>query len=407
MNFIRTQLATIEGTAIPYPYGGKQRQIDVDLDPQKLLERNISGADVVSAVNAQNLVMPQGTAKIGDREYDVELNSSPKSVEELNDLPVRIVNGATVYVRDMAYVHDGAGFQTNIVRQDGHRGALLTIMKTGNSSTLDIVKQVREALPRIEATLPPGLDVHTTADQSLFVRAAIDGVVREAILAACLTAAMILLFLGSWRSTLIVAISIPLSILTSLVVLHALGETINIMTLGGLALAVGILVDDATVEIENINRLLPEGRPLRETILLGAQQIALPALVATLSICIVFVPIFFMRGIAGHLFRPLAEAVVFAMLASYLLSRTLVPTLVPYFFRSEKRRHRRPGAQPENPGFFQQHHLDFDKAFERLRDTYIRALTWCMRHRLACGRAKGSRKCRCEQKGHLPLVVPR
>ena len=387
MNFIRTQLATIEGAGIPYPYGGKQRQIDVDLDPQKLLERNISGADVVTAVNAQNLVMPQGTAKIGDREYDIELNSSPKSVEELNDLPVRIVNGATVYVRDVAYVHDGAGFQTNIVRQDGHRGALLTIMKIGNASTLDIVKEVREALPRIEATLPPGLDVRTTADQSLFVRAAIDGVVREAILAACLTAAMILLFLGSWRSTIIVAISIPLSILTSLVVLHALGETINIMTLGGLALAVGILVDDATVEIENINRLLPEGRPLRETILLGAQQIALPALVATLSICIVFVPIFFMRGIAGHLFRPLAEAVVFAMLASYLLSRTLVPTLVLYFFRSEKRRQRESGAGAERPGFFQQHHLDFDKAFERLRDNYVRALTWCMRHRLAFGAA--------------------
>ncbi len=382
-NFIRTQLVTIEGAAIPWPYGGKQRQVAVDLNPQTLLEKGISGSDVVGAINAQNLVLPQGTAKIGDREYNVELNSSPKTVEELNDLPVKIVNGATVYVRDVAYVHDGSGFQTNIVREDGRRGALLTILKNGNTSTLSIVSDVLSALPHIEATLPPGIDIKKTVDQSVFVRAAVEGVVREAIVAACLTAAMILLFLGSWRSTLIVAISIPLSILTSLLTLSMLGETINIMTLGGLALAVGILVDDATVEIENINRLMPEGKPLRDTILLGAQQIAAPAFVATLSICIVFVPIFFLHGIAAYLFRPLAEAVVFAMLASYLLSRTLVPTLVLYFFRSERlRRAKTENGEPERPGWFRRIHLGFENRFERLRERYILALEWCLHHRL-------------------------
>jgi multidrug efflux pump subunit AcrB len=383
-NFIRTQLATIEGAAIPWPYGGKQRQVAVDLNPQTLLEKGISGSDVVSAINAQNLVLPQGTAKIGDREYNVELNSSPKTVEELNDLPVKMVNSATVYVRDVAYVHDGSGFQTNIVREDGRRGALLTILKNGNTSTLSIVSDVLEQLPHIEATLPPGIDIKKTVDQSVFVRAAVQGVVREAIVAACLTAAMILLFLGSWRSTLIVALSIPLSILTSLLTLSMLGETINIMTLGGLALAVGILVDDATVEIENINRLMPEGKPLRDTILLGAQQIAVPAFVATLSICIVFVPIFFLHGIAAYLFRPLAEAVVFAMLASYLLSRTLVPTLVLYFFRSERlRRAKTENGEPEKSGWFRRIHLGFENRFERLRERYVLALEWCLHHRLA------------------------
>ena len=327
-NFIRTRLVTVPGAAIPWPYGGKQRQIDVDLDPRALFEKGISGADVVSTLNTQNLILPQGTSKIGDREYNIEFNSTARKVPELNDLPIKMVNGAMVYVRDVAFVHDGASFQTNIVRQDGRRGALLTVLKNGNASTLAVVSGIVDMLPNIEATLPPGLTLRRTIDQSLFVRAAVDGVVKEAIIAACLTAIMILIFLGSWRSTIVVAVSIPLSILTSLLVLSALGETINIMTLGGLALAVGILVDDATVEIENINRLLPEGKSLHETILTGAQQIATPAFVATLSICIVFVPIFFMRGIAGYLFRPLAEAVVFAMLASYLLSRTIVPTLV-------------------------------------------------------------------------------
>jgi len=270
MNFIRTQLATIEGAAIPYPYGGKMRQISVELNPQTLLEKHVSGADVVSAVNAQNLILPEGTVKIGDREYNVQMNSSPKTVGELNDLPVKVVNGAMVYVRDVAYVHDGAAFQTNIVRENGRRGSLMMVMKSGNASTLSIVDAIRAALPRIESTLPPGIDVRPTADQSIFVRAAVNGVVKEAITAACLTAAMILIFLGSWRSTVVVAISIPLSILTSLTLLSFLGETINIMTLGGLALAVGILVDDATVALENISRLIPQGRPLRDTVLLGA-----------------------------------------------------------------------------------------------------------------------------------------
>jgi len=387
-NLIRMQLATIEGASIPWPYGGKFRQVAVDLDPKTLLEQGISGADVVNAITAQNLVLPQGTAKIGDREYNVELNSTAKTIEELNDLPVRTVNGTLLHLRDVAHVHDGATFQTNIVRADGRRGALLTILKTGSTSTLAIVDDVLKALPRIEQMLPPALEIKKTVDQSLFVRAAVDGVVREATVAACLTALMILLFLGSWRSTVIVAVSIPLSILTSLLVLGALGETINIMTLGGLALAVGILVDDATVEIENINRLVPEGKPLRDTILLGAQQIAVPAFVATLSICIVFVPIFFMKGIAGYLFRPLAEAVVFAMLASYLLSRTLVPTLVLYFFLSEKRRReaRKEGGEAP-PGRLRRVHLSFERGFERFREGYIVALEWCLSHRFAFGGA--------------------
>ena len=381
MNFIRTQLATIEGAAIPYPYGGKMRQISVELNPQTLLEKHVSGADVVSAVNAQNLILPEGTVKIGDREYNVQMNSSPKTVGELNDLPVKVVNGAMVYVRDVAYVHDGAAFQTNIVRENGRRGSLMMVMKSGNASTLSIVDAIRAALPRIESTLPPGIDVRPTADQSIFVRAAVNGVVKEAITAACLTAAMILIFLGSWRSTVVVAISIPLSILTSLTLLSFLGETINIMTLGGLALAVGILVDDATVALENISRLIPQGRSLRDTVLLGAQQIAMPAFVATLSICIVFVPIFFMTGIPGYLFRPLAEAVVFAMLASYVLSRTLVPTMVLYFFRSERKRAAKNPQQ--GPGWFRRFHAGFEERFEGLRERYVKALGWCLDHRLA------------------------
>jgi multidrug efflux pump subunit AcrB len=381
-NFLRTQLVTIPGVAIPWPYGGKQRQVDVDLDPQALFEKGISGSDVVSAISAQNLVLPQGTSKIGDREYDVELNSSPKKIPELNDLPIRMVNGAMVYVRDVAHVHDGTSFQTNIVRQDGKRGVLITILKNGNASTLSIVDGISKKLPQIQATLPPELELKKTIDQSLFVRAAVNGVLKEAVIAACLTAMMILLFLGSWRSTVVVATSIPLSILTSLLVLSALGETINIMTLGGLALAVGILVDDATVEIENINRLMPMGKPLHDTILLGAQQIAVPAFVATLSICIVFVPIFFLRGIAGYLFRPLAEAVVFAMLASYILSRTIVPTLVLFFFRAERRKHRQHPEGDPHPGWFRRIHLSFEEGFENLRDHYVGWLDWCLHNRL-------------------------
>ncbi len=382
VNFLRTQLITVPGAAVPWPYGGKQRQVDVDLDPQALFEKGISGADVVNAISVQNIVLPQGTSKIGDREYDVELNSSPKKISELNDLPIRVVNGATIYVRDVAFVHDGNSFQTNIVRQDGKRGVLLTVLKSGNASTLAVVDGITQKLPGLEAQMPPELTLKKTIDQSLFVRAAVNGVLKEAVTAACLTAMMILLFLGSWRSTVVVAVSIPLSILTSLLVLSALGETINIMTLGGLALAVGILVDDATVEIENINRLLPMGKPLHDTILLGAQQIAVPAFVATLSICVVFVPIFFLRGIAGYLFRPLAEAVVFAMLASYLLSRTIVPTLVLFFFRAERRKQREHPEGDPHPGLFRRVHLSFEDGFEKLRDRYVGWLEWCLHNRL-------------------------
>src|SRR5579862_4412708 len=385
VNFLRPRLTTIEGAELPSPYGGKNRQVTVDLDPQKLLQRGISGADVVNAVNAQNLVQPQGTAKIGEREYDIELNSSAKTIDELNDMPVRVVNGAVVYLRDVAYVHDGAAFQINVSRRDGQRGVLLVVLKHGAASTLDIVSKIRAALPKIAATLPPDMDISLTGDQSIFVRASINGVLREAVIAACLTATLILLFLGSWRSTLVVSVSIPLAILTSLLVMSVLGETINIMTLGGLALAVGILVDDATVEIENINRLLPEGKPLRETILTGAQQIATPAFVATLSICIVFVPIFFLKGVPGFLFRPLAEAVVFAMLASYFLSRTIVPTLVMYFFLAERKRDAARAAGEHHPGFFHRFHMGFEAGFEHFRDQYGHMLDWCLRHRLLFG----------------------
>jgi multidrug efflux pump subunit AcrB len=384
VNFLRPRLITIEGAELPSPYGGRSRMVTVDLDPQKLLQRGISGADVVSAVNTQNLVQPQGTAKIGDREYDIALNSSAKTIDELNDMPVKVVNGAMVYLRDVAYVHDGAAFQTNVSRRNGQRGVLMVVLKHGAASTLDVVRRIRAALPKVAATLPPEMGITLTGDQSIFVRAAISGVLREAVIAACLTAALILLFLGSWRSTLVVAISIPLSILTSLVVLSVLGETINIMTLGGLALAVGILVDDAVVTIENINRLLPEGMPLRDTILTGAQEIAVPAFVATLSICIVFIPIFFLKGVPGYLFRPLAEAVVFAMLASYLLSRTLVPTLVMYSFRSERRQREiaaRARGREGHEGFFRRFHLAFEEKFEAMRRAYVAALDWCLAHR--------------------------
>src|SRR5271165_5985275 len=320
-NFIRQSLATVPGAAVPWPYGGKQRQIMIDLVPSALQAKGLSPVDVVNAVTAQNLILPSGTSKIGQFEYDVDLNSSPKTVAELNDLPIKVVGSTPIYVRDVANVRDGYTPQTNIVRRDGRRGALLTVQKVGEVSTLEIVKEVRLAIPRIAASLPPALKIEALADQSVFVRAAVSGVVREAIIAACLTAIMILLFLGSWRSTLIIAVSIPLSILTSICILSALGETINIMTLGGLALAVGILVDDATVTIENIERNFDEGKDLHRGILDGAAQISVPALVSTLCICIVFLPMFFLTGVARYLFIPLAEAVVFAMIASYILSR--------------------------------------------------------------------------------------
>src|SRR6266550_2973539 len=337
LNFLRTQLVTVPGASIPFPYGGKQRQIMVDLDGRLLQSKGLSPGDVVTALGQQNIVLPSGTAKIGQFEYDVAMNASPRTVAELNNLPVKVVGNSTIYLRDVAHVRDGFAPQTNIVRRDGSRGTLVTILKTGTASTLDVVAGIRALLPRVIPTLPPELNVQPLADQSIFVRAAVSGVVREAIIAACLTAMMILLFLGSWRSTLIIAVSIPLSILTSVITLSLLGETINIMTLGGLALAVGILVDDATVEVENINRNLDLGKPVLQAILDGAQQIAVPALVSTLCICIVFLPMFLLGGVARYLFVPLAEAVIFAMLASYLLSRTLVPTLVMYFERNVKR----------------------------------------------------------------------
>ncbi len=368
-NFIRQSLATVPGASVPWPYGGKQRQIMIDLSPAAMQAQGISPNDVVTAVTNQNLIIPAGTSKIGQFEYDVDLNASPKTVAELNDLPIKSANGTTIYIRDIGHVRDGFSPQTNVVRRDGMRGSLLTVQKVGATSTLDIVQRVKDALPAIRAALPPELRIEPIADQSLFVRAAVNGVVREAVIAACLTALMILLFLGSWRSTLIIAISIPLSILTSICCLSALGETINIMTLGGLALAVGILVDDATVTIENIERNFEEGKDLRDGILDGAAQIAVPALVSTLCICIVFIPMFFLTGVARFLFIPLAEAVVFAMLASYVLSRTLVPTLAMYLLRAHGHK-----SKPSAWNIFARFQKWFEGAFNATRDAYHRLL---------------------------------
>jgi len=333
LNFVRTQLATVQGAQVPLPYGGKSRQVMVDLDPQKLFATGISPSDVSNALSAQNVILPAGTEKIGDREYNVRLNSSPEILEALNDLPIKQVNGATIYMRDVANVRDGFAVQQNIVSQNRVRSALLTVLKSAEASTLDIIKRVKDRLPSIKATLPKELEITELFDQSIFVRASINGVLKEGVIAACLTALMILLFLGSWRSTLVVATSIPLSILCSVILLGALGQTLNIMTLGGLALAVGILVDDATVEIENIHRNLAMKKPMVRAILDGAQQIATPAFVSTICICIVFVPVFFLSGTAKYLFGPLAMAVIFAMLASYLLSRTVVPTMVKFLLK--------------------------------------------------------------------------
>jgi CzcA family heavy metal efflux pump len=378
LNFIRTRLVTVPGAAIPYPYGGKQRQVQVDLDTAALQARGLSPLDVVNAISAQNLILPSGTSKIGALEYNVDLNGSPKTIGELNGLPIKTTGSTTIYIRDVAYVRDGFPPQTNIVRVNGQRASLLTIQKAGNASTLDVISGIKGMLPTVAASLPPELEIRPLADQSLFVRASIDGVVREALIAACLTGLMILVFLGSWRSTLIIGVSIPLSILTSIIVMSALGETINIMTLGGLALAVGILVDDATVEIENINRNLAEGKEVEHAILDGAQQIAVPAFVSTLSICIVFVPMFFLTGVAKYLFIPLAEAVVFAMLASYLLSRTLVPTMAKYLIRGHESEAGHP-SQSSNPLVRWQ--VRFEESFEHFRERYHRLLERCLRNR--------------------------
>ena len=379
VNFIRTRLVTIPGAAIPYPYGGKQRQVQVDLDTNALQSKGLSPMDVVNAISAQNLILPSGTSKIGQFEYDVDLNGSPQTVAELNDLPIRKVGNTTVYIRDVAFVRDGFPPQTNIVRVNGQRASLLTIQKTGNASTLDIISGIKAMLPRIQAQLPPELQIRPLADQSIFVRASIDGVLREGLIAAVLTGLMILIFLGSWRSTLIIAVSIPLSILTSIIVMSALGETINIMTLGGLALAVGILVDDATVEIENINRNIAEGKEIQKAILDGAQQIAVPAFVSTLAICIVFLPMFFLTGVARYLFVPLAEAVVFAMLASYLLSRTLVPTMAKYLLRGHEQEAGHLNTTSRNPLVRLQ--VKFEQGFERFRDRYHEMLHRCLHYR--------------------------
>src|ERR1700757_57774 len=335
-NFIRTRLSTVPGISVPLPYGGKVRTVMVDLNPPALFGKGLSATDISNALNLQNLILPTGTVKVGTREYLIRLNSSPELISAMNDMPIKTVNGAPVYMRDVGQVRDGYQVQTNVVRINGGLSSLLTVLRHGGASTLAVVQGVKDLLPKIQATLPPALNIAPLFDQSLFVRAAVQGVVREASIAALLTALMILLFLGSWRSTLIVCISIPLSILTSLTILGLLGQTINVMTLGGLALAVGILVDDATVEIENVHRNMGiKGKTLVRAILDGAQEIAVPAFVSTLCICIVFVPVLMLSGAAKYLFTPLAMAVVFAMMTSYLLTRTVVPTLVHYMLQSE------------------------------------------------------------------------
>ena len=381
--FIRTQLATVQGASVPLPFGGKPRAIMVDLDPNAMYAKHLSATDVSSAINQQSLILPAGTAKVGLREYFVRMNSSPTTVEGLNELPIRTVNGATLYVKDVAQVRDGYAVQTNVVRANGGRAALLTVLKNGQASTLDIVKQVKEALPQIMAGLPKDLKITQLFDQSLFVRAAMNGVLREGLIAAVLTGLMILLFLGSWRSTLIVCCSIPLSILTSLIVLGLMGQTINVMTLGGLALAVGILVDDATVEIENIHRNLGMKKALTRAILDGAQQIAVPAFVSTLAICVVFVPVLLLTGAAKFLFTPLALAVVFAMLTSYLLTRTLVPTMVHYMLRPEVELYQKgeEGHAAESGGVIWRAHHAFNRRFEALRERYRCGLAWSLDHR--------------------------
>ena len=380
LSFIRPRLATVKGASIPLPYGGKVRQIMVDTDPNLLFAKHLSAADVSTAINQQNLILPAGTARLGDREFVVKLNSSPAEISALNDLPIRAANGAIVYIKDVAQVREGYAVQTNIVRQDGKRSALLTVLKNGRTSTLDIVAQVKASLPRVKAGLPQALSITPLFDQSVFVRESIGEVIREATIAALLTGLMILLFLGSWRSTLIVCTSIPLSIATSLAIMTALGETINVMTLGGLALAVGILVDDATVEIENTHRNMAEKKPLVRAILDSAQQVAAPAFVSTLSICIVFVPVVLLTGAAKYLFTPLAMAVAFAMLASYFLSRTLVPTMMHFLLPAEILLYQDETAskQEEKTNWIWRWHQRFDHQFERFRDHYKHSLEWCL-----------------------------
>ncbi|MBV8682717.1 MAG: efflux RND transporter permease subunit [Caulobacteraceae bacterium] len=388
-NFIRPALATVNGAATPSPYGGKIRQIQIDLNPQALQSKGLSAQDVETAIANQNLIIPAGTAKIGQFEYDVELNDSPEAFQELNNLPIKTVNGATVYVRDVAFVRDGSPPQTNVVRVNGSRSVLMTILKSGSVSTLNIVQGVKDVLPRLEQTLPPSFKILPLGDQSIFVKAAVSGVIREGVIAAALTSLMILLFLGSWRSSLIITVSIPLAILISVTALSALGQTLNVMTLGGLALAVGILVDDATVTIENINFHLEQGKPIRDAIMDGAHQIVTPAFVSLLCICIVFVPMFFLPGVSGFLFVPLAEAVVFAMIGSFILSRTLVPTLAGYLLRGHHGAHERETLEEHdatagrprtrNPFALFQH--GFERRFEWVRLRYRGLLAMALENR--------------------------
>ncbi len=396
---VRSQLATLRGVRLSLAFGGKARQITVDLEPGQLIAHNTTPEEVLNAVAAQNLTLPTGTLRLADREYNVRLNSKPDAVSILNDIPIKTIGGTTVHMRDVAFVHDGSTVQSNIVKQDGRRGVLLSLVKTGSASTTEVVDIIRnEILPTIRAAAPANFRVEELFDQSVFVRASIQGVLVEGLIAALLTAALILLFLGSWRSTLIVAVSIPLSILASLSVLYALGETLNIMTLGGLALAIGILVDDATVTIENIHRNEELGLPLREAILEGANQIATPTLVSTLTICIVFTSVLFLEGPARFLFGPLAEAVVFAMLASYILSRTLVPTLADMLLKGHTPPQPLPSREGLKPsgsvspslpgkgwGGVDEGGVDntraFDRAFTRFQTRYVNALTWTLDHR--------------------------
>ena len=382
-NFIRTQLATIQGASLPGPYGGKSAQVMVDLDPKALYANNISATDVSNAINAQSQIVPAGTAKMGDRDYFIHVNSSPTTIQGLNDMPLKVTNGSVIYIKDVAQVRDGFAVQTNIVRENGRRGTLLTVLKNGQASTLDIVRAIKKgAAEGILAGLAPALNVKPMFDQSIFVEGAITGVVREALIAAGLTALMILLFLGSWRSTVIVCISIPLAILTSCIILGALGHTINTMTLGGMALAVGILVDDATVEIENVHRNMGMAKPLTRAILDGAKQIAVPAFVSTLAICIVFVPVVLLTGPAKFLFTPLALAVVFAMLMSYFLSRTIVPTMMHHMLGPEVEIYARgeEGLAHAKGVIWKAHHA-FNVRFEQMREKYAKMLGWCLHHR--------------------------
>src|ERR1700732_2550992 len=386
-NFIRPQLASVAGAAIPLPYGGKVRQVQADLKQQALHTYGISANDVVNALSIQNLITPVGTQKIGTFEYTVNLNASPSDIAAFNDLPIKTVNGTVIYMREVADVHDGSPPQTNVVHVDGKSAVLLAVVKAGAVSTLSIISGIKQLLPSVAKTLPAGLNLAAVGDQSVFVTSAVSSVIREGVIAAALTGMMILLFLGSWRATLIITISIPLAILASVTTLSVLGETINVMTLGGLALAVGILVDDATVTIENINWHLEHGKEIETAILDGAQQIVVPATVSLMCICIAFVPMFGLGGVAGYLFRPLAEAVVFAMIASYILSRTLVPTLANYLLRTQglamDAAHHDTDRDPDIPGRnplvrFQQ---AFEHHFEAIRSASSGLLNLCLHNR--------------------------